>query len=67
MTLPTSLSVDKDNEPAIKLYLKVGYKIQEPICEADEDDEQYIMDSSLQNVCETIEGFEERDSVNKNE
>ena len=38
-----SLQVDKDNVPAINLYKKVGFEIKEPICEADEDDEQYIM------------------------
>ena len=38
-----SLQVDKDNVPAINLYKKVGFEIKEPICEADEDEEQYIM------------------------
>ena len=54
-TLLMSLNVDKDNIPAIKLYQKVGFEIKEPICEADEDDEQYIMDSTLQNVKLTLE------------
>lgn len=49
-TLLTSVSVDKDNIPAVNLYQKVGFEIKEPICEADEDDEQYIMDSTLQNI-----------------
>ncbi|MBQ9790885.1 MAG: GNAT family N-acetyltransferase [Clostridia bacterium] len=40
-------SVDKDNFPAVSLYLKSGFEIREPVCEADEDDEQYIMDNSL--------------------
>ena len=54
-TLLTSVSVDKDNIPAVNLYQKVGFEIKEPICEADEDDEQYIMDSSLQNIKLTLE------------
>ena len=37
-TLPVSTSVDKTNTPAINLYKKVGFKIEEPICELDEDD-----------------------------
>ena len=45
-----SLQVDKDNIPAINLYKKVGFEIREPICEADEDDEQYIMDSTITNI-----------------
>ena len=54
-TLLTSVSVDKDNIPAVNLYQKVGFEIKDPICEADEDDEQYIMDSSLQNIKLTLE------------
>ena len=54
-TLLTSVSVDKDNIPAVNLYQKVGFKIKEPICEADEDDEQYIMDSTLLNIKQTLE------------
>lgn len=50
-----SLQVDKDNIPAFNLYKKVGFEIREPICEADEDDEQYIMDSSLDNIIKRIE------------
>ena len=42
-----SLHVDKDNYPAINLYEKVGFEIKEPICDADEDDEQYIMDVEI--------------------
>ena len=49
-TLPMSISVDKDNLPAINLYKKVGFEIVEPICSADEDDEQYILVSSLENL-----------------
>lgn len=45
-----STSVDKDNKPAINLYQKVGFKIKTPICEADKDDTQYILDSTLNNV-----------------
>lgn len=48
--LPMSISVDKDNLPAINLYKKVGFEIVEPICSADEDDEQYILVSSLENL-----------------
>ena len=54
-TLLMSLNVDRDNIPAVNLYQKVGFEIKEPICEADEDDEQYIMDSSLQNIKLTLE------------
>lgn len=48
--LPMSISVDKYNLPAINLYKKVGFEIVEPICSADEDDEQYILVSSLENL-----------------
>lgn len=54
-TLLTSVSVDKDNIPAVNLYQKVGFEIKDPICEADKDDEQYIMDSTLQNIKLTLE------------
>lgn len=54
-TILTSTSVDKDNIPAVNLYQKVGFEIKDPICEADEDDEQYIMDSTLQNIKTTLE------------
>lgn len=49
-----SLSVDKDNIPAVSLYKKVGYIIQNPICEIDEDDEQYIMDTTLQTLSDRL-------------
>lgn len=42
-----SLQVDKDNVPAINLYKKVGFEIKDPICEADYDDDQYIMASNI--------------------
>lgn len=54
-TLLTSVSVDKDNIPAVNLYQKVGFEIKDPICEADEDDEQYIMDSTLENIKNILE------------
>ncbi|MBQ7798841.1 MAG: GNAT family N-acetyltransferase [Clostridia bacterium] len=54
-TLLTSVSVDKVNIPAVNLYQKVGFEIKDPICEADEDDEQYIMDSTLQNIKLTLD------------
>ena len=50
-----SLNVDKDNIAAINLYKKSGFEIKEPICEADKDDEQYIMASGLQNIKVTLE------------
>lgn len=56
-TLLMSLNVDKDNIPALNLYQKVGFEIKEPICEADEDDEQYIMDSTLQNLKQKLENL----------
>lgn len=49
-----SLSVDKDNFPAVSLYKKVGYIIQDPMCEIDEDDEQYIMDTTLQSLSDRL-------------
>lgn len=55
ISIPMSLQVDKDNIPAFNLYKKVGFEIREPICEADEDDEQYVMDSSVENIIKTIE------------
>ena len=53
--LPMSLQVDKDNIPAINLYKKVGFKIEEPICEADEDDEQYIMEADIEELVKNIQ------------
>lgn len=53
-SLPVSITVDKDNTPAINLYKKVGFKIVEPICEIDEDDEQFILESMLFNLTTTI-------------
>lgn len=50
-----SLQVDKDNFPAINLYKKVGFEIKEPICEADIDDEQYIMDAEMIKIYKCIE------------
>ena len=50
-----SLNVDKDNTSAIQLYLNVGYEIKEPICLADEDDEQYILEASIDKIINTIE------------
>jgi len=52
-SLPMSVSVDKDNQNAINLYLKVGFEIKDPICEADEDDEQYILDATLSKLNNT--------------
>lgn len=56
-TKVASLQVDEDNTPAIHLYQKVGYKIVGPICLADEDDEQYIMESTFENILNTINSF----------
>lgn len=56
-TLPMSLSVDKDNTKAINLYQKVGYEIKDPICEVDEDDEQYIMEVSLPTLKQNLKNL----------
>lgn len=48
-----SLQVDKDNYPAINLYKKIGFEIKDPICEADIDDEQYIMDIEVKDLVKT--------------
>lgn len=53
-TQTASLHVDKDNTPAINLYLNVGYEIVEPICLVDEDEGQYIMEASLNKIIKTI-------------
>ena len=52
-----SVSVDKDNIPAINLYKKVGFEIKDPICEVDEDDEQYIMDAKIPYLIERIKNI----------
>lgn len=49
-----SLQVDFDNIPAINLYKKVGFEIKEPICEADEDDEQYIMVANTEDILKNL-------------
>lgn len=49
-----SLQVDFDNAAAINLYKKVGFEIKEPICEADEDDEQYIMEAFPKYIAKNI-------------
>lgn len=56
-TLLMSLSVDKDNIPALNLYQKVGFEIKDPVCEFDEDEDQYIMESDLLNIQRTIEKY----------
>ena len=53
-----STSVDKINTHAVNLYQKVGYKINEPICEFDKDDEQYILEGSLKTIKQKIESFD---------
>lgn len=45
-----SLQVDKDNIPAINLYKKLGFEIVEPVCSADEDEEQYIMTTNISTI-----------------
>lgn len=54
-TKVASLHVDEDNTPAIHLYKKVGYEITGPICLADEDDEQYIMEAPLTRIVDTMQ------------
>ena len=54
-SLPMSTSVDKTNTPAINLYKKVGFEIKDPICELDEDDEQFILEGSLSRIKQTIQ------------
>lgn len=48
--LPVSITVDKDNIPALSLYKKIGFEIVEPITEIEEDDTQYIMVSTLEKI-----------------
>ena len=50
-----SLQVDKENIPAINLYKKVGFEILDPICKADEDDEQYIMAVKISTIIKNFE------------
>ena len=50
-----SLQVDKENIPAINLYKKLGFEILDPICEADEDDEQYIMAVKMSTIIKNFE------------
>ena len=50
-----SLHVDEDNIPAINLYKKMGFEIVEPICSADEDDEQYIMATKMSTIIKNFE------------
>ena len=53
-TLPFSLSVDKDNIPALTLYKKLEFQEQEPVNQIEEDDTQYIMESTLDEVYRNI-------------
>ena len=53
-TLPFSLSVDKDNIPAITLYKKLGFQEQVPVNEVEEDNTQYIMESTFDEVYHNI-------------
>lgn len=52
-TLPMSTSVDRDNTSAVNLYKRVGFEIKPPITEVEiaDDDEQYIMDAKLEDLC----------------
>ena len=52
-TLPMSTSVDRDNISAVNLYKRVGFEIKQPITEVEieDDDEQYIMDANLEDLC----------------
>ena len=47
-----SLQVDKDNVRALNLHKKLGFEIVEPICDSDEDEEQYIMVSKISQIIE---------------
>lgn len=44
----------KDNISAITLYKKLGFQEQEPINQIEEDDTQYIMESTLDEVYRNI-------------
>ncbi len=57
-TLPMSISVDKDNLPAVSLYKKVGFEIVDPICSADEDEEQYILAAPLEVLHNKMESLQ---------
>lgn len=50
---PMSTSVDRDNISAVNLYKKVGFEIKKPLTEVEieDDDEQYIMDANLEDLC----------------
>lgn len=52
-TLPMSTSVDRDNTSAVNLYKKVGFTIKQPITEVEieDDDEQFVMDAKLEDLC----------------
>ena len=50
-----SLQVDKENIAALSLYKKMGFEVLDPICEADEDDEQYIMASCISTIIKNFE------------
>ena len=56
-SLSMSTSVDKDNLPAINLYKKVGFEIMDPICEADEDGEQYILAAPIEILNKKMENL----------
>ena len=52
-SIPMSTSVDRDNISAVNLYKKVGFEIKHPLTEVEieDDDEQYIMDANLEDLC----------------
>ena len=50
-----SLQVDRDNIPALSLYKKMNFEVLDPICESDEDDEQYIMASDIKTIIKVFE------------
>ena len=60
--LPMSLSVDRDNNSAYNLYLKVGYEVKTPITqiEKDDDGQQLIMEATLQKIKERISYINEK-------